>query len=76
MTFEVYRRAGEELRPTRTIGSGTKVRINAGACIEVGGVFFVSDEPEDPARAKLHNEALAAIVAGLRATGHQEIKIR
>ena len=74
MTFEVWRRAGAQIRPTRTIGSGLKTPINAGACIEINGVFFVSDEPADPEIAKAKNAALDAIVAGLRATGHQERK--
>ncbi len=76
MTFEVYRRAGVVMRPERTIGSGMKVPVNAGACLEINGVFFTSDEPESPDLAKAKNAALDAIVAGLRATGHQEIKIK
>jgi hypothetical protein len=74
MTFEIWRRAGEEMRPERTIGSGMKTRVNAGACIEVGGVFFTTDEPTDPARTQIHNAALRTIADSLRAAGHKETK--
>jgi hypothetical protein len=69
VNFEIIRRAGEETRAKGT-------RINAGACIEFGGVFFTTDEPEDRARAAVHNAALGLIAAALRSAGHQEVRIK
>lgn len=71
--FEILRRAGAELRPTRSIGSGLKTAVNAGACLCIGDVHFATVEPRDAAHAGRIQAATEAVRVALRAAGWREL---